>query len=65
MCVGLVDEVCGCGNVRLRQAQGFGFSSWKTVEPFTTEPGQPLVEQVGGGAFLLAMCGVGMASLGH
>jgi hypothetical protein len=51
MCTGLVDQICGCGNVRLRHAQRFGFSGWRTVEPFNTELGQPLVEQVGGHSY--------------
>lgn len=53
MCTGLVDQICGCGNVRLRHAQRFGFSSWRTEEPFT-ELGQAS-GGAGCGAFLLAM----------
>lgn len=53
VCTGLVDQICGCGNGRVRHAQRFGFSSWGKVEPFTE------LEQAAGGAgwgaFLLAM----------
>lgn len=56
MWAGLVGQICGYGNVRLRNAQRYGFNSWGTVASFT---------ELGAGCWWSRLGGIPIGHVGH